>query len=394
MQSIQTDQVTRGCGKLNMRALADFPLDDAMQNGQVTPDDNGRRTDHESESRHFCMHEGEHKVRTCGKPKQDHMHATRVSTRHEGALRPLRLTFGTIVNKLCRSQKQNIIQEHRITTTKLGEGSCGSAYVAIDKMNRSRLAVKVVDLKKVKLHQVLQECEILAKLNHPNIIRLHAHGFPKPSASQPDEEQMSYLIFMELAAGDLFEIVQNGISEARAQHFFRQLVAAVSHCHEQGVAHRDLKLENILITEDGTLKLIDFGLSHCYPIDATGRVDTSLRLHSCVGTASYAAGEVLAGDYDGFCADLWSLGVILFAMISNFFPLSQATNSDWRFLALTSAQKLHRSSMHTIYSWYNRSCDHMSANVISLLDSMLMVDPSRRINLSQVRDHPWVHSLS
>jgi hypothetical protein len=118
------------------------------------------------------------------------------------------------------------------------------------------------------------------------------------------------------------------------------MLDGVNYCHIAGVAHRDLKLENVLLNAEGKLKLIDFGLSHVYPVNrSTGFVDRSKPLRDVCGSKSYAAPEVLAAKgYDGFAADMWSLGVCLFAMLSGFFPLDEATEQDWRFPRLHVAQ--------------------------------------------------------
>merc|ERR1719450_1504017 len=152
--------------------------------------------------------------------------------------------------------------------------------------------------------------------------------------------------------------------EPVARNFFCQMLDGVAYCHLAAVAHRDLKLENVLLNEQGALKLIDFGLSHVYPRQADGSVDRSKPLRDVCGSKSYAAPEVLGGrGYDGFAADMWSLGVCLFAMLSGFFPLDEASNNDWRYPKLLEAQRSKRSTTVTVYGWYKRSPKHLSPEI-------------------------------
>lgn len=278
------------------------------------------------------------------------------------------------------------------TGKKYGEGGYGATYPALDNQSKEPLAVKVIDTRRMKLESIVRECDFLTSLDHPNVITIKAHGLGRKSTGQDH----LYYIFMELASGgELFDQVidrgANAMPEDVARNFMLQLVAGVMHCHERAVAHRDLKLENVLLTKDGVVKVIDFGLSHRYPLRADGSVDTSSPLKDICGSKSYAAPEVLTGKgYNGFAADVWSLGVSLFAMLSGFFPLDEASGKDWRYEKLRAAQSQGRSTTAVVYSWYKRQVTHLSREVIELMDGMLSIDPARRLTLDQVLRHPWM----
>jgi len=168
----------------------------------------------------------------------------------------------------------------------------------------------------------------------------------------------------------------NAMPEEVARGFLRQLLAGVKHCHDNGIAHRDLKLENVLLTKEGVVKVIDFGLSHQYKATSDGTYDRSVPLTDTCGSKSYAAPEVLAArGYDGYAADMWSIGVSLFAMLSGFFPLDEATPKDWRYPRLLDSQSRGKSTTQVVYSWYKRPVTHLSKPVVHLLDSLLAIDP-------------------
>jgi len=274
---------------------------------------------------------------------------------------------------------------------KYGEGGYGATFAAADKATGEKLAVKIIDTRRMKLAAIEKECQILEALSHPNVISVKGHG-----KGGDDKTQHLYFIFMELAGGgELFDQVidrgANAMPEATARGFFRQMLDGVTYCHLAGVAHRDLKLENVLLNAAGVIKLIDFGLSHVYPRLADGTVDRSKPLRDVCGSKSYAAPEVLASrGYDGFAADVWSLGVCLFAMLSGFFPLDEASVNDWRFPKLCDAQANRRSTTEAVYSWYKRSARHLTPEVVHLLDHLLMIDPSKRLTMAQLREHAWV----
>ncbi len=277
---------------------------------------------------------------------------------------------------------------------KYGEGGYGATFAAADKSSGEPLAVKILDMRKVRLDSIQKECNILETLQNRNIIAVRGHG-----SGYGGKHKEHYFIFMELASGgELFDQVidrgSDAMPEAYARNFFCQMLDGVNYCHLAGVAHRDLKLENVLLNAEGVLKIIDFGLSHVYPVDrSTGVtvVDRSKPLRDVCGSKSYAAPEVLAArGYDGFGADMWSLGVCLFAMLSGFFPLDEASAQDWRFPKLCEAQSRGASTVNSVYGFYSRTARHLSREVIDLLDQLLMIDPSKRMTMAQCREHPWV----
>ena len=274
---------------------------------------------------------------------------------------------------------------------KYGEGGYGATFAAADKQSGEKLAVKIIDTRRMKMEAIKKECHILETLAHPNIIHVKGHGLGL------DKHAHLYFIFMELASGgELFDQVidrgANAMEEAVARGFFCQMLDGVAYCHLAGVAHRDLKLENVLLNATGQLKLIDFGLSHVYPRLADKvTIDRSKPLRDVCGSKSYAAPEVLAAKgYDGFAADMWSLGVSLFAMLSGFFPLDEASANDWRYPKLCDAQRAGRSTVHAVYAWYKRSARHLSKEVIHLLDGLLSIEANKRLSMEEVRAHAWV----
>ena len=285
----------------------------------------------------------------------------------------------------------NIFDRYEVNLKrKYGEGGYGATFAAVDKVTNEQLAVKLIDTRRMRPEAIKKECEILEVLNHPNVISVKAH-----SKGRGQHEHI-YFIFMELAGGgELFDQVidrgANAMPEPMARGFFNQILDGVAYCHVAGVAHRDLKLENVLLNAQGVVKLIDFGLSHVYPRLADKSIDRSKPLRDVCGSKSYAAPEVLAArGYDGFVADMWSVGVCLFAMLSGFFPLDEASKNDWRYPKLIEGQQSGRSTVASVYGWYKRSCGHLSREVVHLLDQLLLIDPSKRLTMDGARSHPWV----
>ena len=146
-----------------------------------------------------------------------------------------------------------------------------------------------------------------AGLKHENVVDLKDVVYEPPAGrSRVGKIRM---IMELLSGGELFsEVVDNGgLSEDRSRHFFRQILLGMAYCHGRSLIHRDIKLENLLLTGDKqTVKIADFGLAKDVSEDAARTV---------IGTAKYVAPEMLAGaEYDGFKSDMWSCGVCLYCM--------------------------------------------------------------------------------
>lgn len=274
---------------------------------------------------------------------------------------------------------------------RFGEGGYGITFRAYDRKTEEDVAVKVVDSRRTSVDSLVKECEFMERVQgNEHIIKLLAHGLGINHNSH------LYFIFMERASGgELFDqlTTHNGaVPEAVTRDFASQLCDGLAHCHARGVAHRDIKLENVLLNDKGVIKLIDFGLSHQYPLNPqTGVADRSKPIKGFCGSKSYAAPEVLnQGLYDGFEADMWSLGVSLFGLLNGFFPVDEAKLTDWRFQKLVRAQQDGLSSVATILGWYKKTPAHLSQSAINLLNSLLNIDPHKRPSIEEVMKHPFI----
>jgi len=293
-----------------------------------------------------------------------------------------------------------------LTGRELGRGSNGVVHHAKHSTSGEEIAVKIMTQKRGQV--VPREVAALRRIgSHPNITKLLAHklhnGF--------------HFIAMEAAlGGELYQQVEKhgSLSEARARELMRGVVNGLVHMHSRGVVHRDLKLENLLLDADGTsVRIVDLGLAHVYPLvrprpgSKTGSPDTSFSsaeeagrppqpavqhelLSRVCGTMSYAAPEVLASaPYDGFLADVWSLGVCLFGLVAGFFPVERAKADDRRFEELTRSQVgERRSACDVIYGLYGLASP-LTPPLAKLLDGMLQVVPGRRSSMEQVEGSSW-----
>lgn len=251
------------------------------------------------------------------------------------------------------------------------EKTLGSGHFAVVKLARhvftgEKVAVKVID--KTKLDEVsrahlFQEVRCMKLVQHPNVVRLY---------EVIDTQTKLYLILELGDGGDLYDYIMKhdgGLSEPLAAEYFRQIVRAISYCHQLHVVHRDLKPENVVFFEKlGVVKLTDFGFSNkFYP---------GQKLETSCGSLEYMAPEILLGDsYDAPAVDVWSLGVILFMLVCGRSPFQERNDSE----TLTKIMDCK----------YSMSA-HISEECRELIGAMLVVAPDKRFSLLQIAEHRWL----
>ena len=187
----------------------------------------------------------------------------------------------------------------------LGEGSFGKVHLAMIN-NEKFVAIKVIPTELVESLEI----SIMQSLKHENIVELY---------EVIETSEFVYLVLENVEGDDLLEeIINNGsMTEERAMNLFSELFNAISYCHEQNCAHRDLKLENVLLSNNGDIKVIDFG----FAVNTLESGD----MHSTVcGSGIYTAPEIVKGEsYDAKKSDIWSMGVMLYAMVYGSFPSTE-----------------------------------------------------------------------
>ncbi|KAJ8360705.1 hypothetical protein SKAU_G00172300 [Synaphobranchus kaupii] len=259
--------------------------------------------------------------------------------------------------------KHNLKHRYEFLQT-LGKGTYGKVKKAVERSGRM-VAIKSIRKEKIKDEQDLihirREIEIMSSLNHPHIITIY----------EVFENKHKIVIVMEYASrGDLYDYIceQQKLSEREARHFFRQIVSAVHYCHRNGIVHRDLKLENILLDGQGNVKIADFGLSNLYRGDEY--------LQTFCGSPLYASPEIVNGrPYKGPEVDSWSLGVLLYTLVHDAMPFD---GQDYRNLIRQISTGNYRKPTKP-------------SDACGLIRWMLMVNPERRATLEEIARHWWLN---
>jgi serine/threonine protein kinase len=217
---------------------------------------------------------------------------------------------------------------HCRVVAKIGEGGMGVVYRAYDEVLHRDVAVKVVN-KDTRLdssagQRLLQEARSSSALAHPNICTIHEVG----------ETDGEFYIVMELVEGKSLHgmSTDTGLPPDSVLRYGVQIASALARAHDRGIVHRDLKTANIVVTSDGLVKVLDFGLAKQVGegiFDATTRSFASLQDASSVsGTLPYMAPEILRGDAADYRSDLWALGVVLYEAASGRLPFAGRTGFE------------------------------------------------------------------
>ncbi|KAL8216293.1 hypothetical protein R6Q57_023130 [Mikania cordata] len=249
----------------------------------------------------------------------------------------------------------------------LGEGNFGKVKYAKDVQTGHPFAVKILEKTRIKnlnfTDQIKREIATLKILKHPNVVRLHEVLASKTKI---------YMILEYVNGGELFDTIasKGKLSESDGRKLFQQLIDGVAYCHDKGVYHRDLKLENVLVDAEGSIKISDFGLS---ALPQHFRDDGLL--HTTCGSPNYVAPEILSNrGYDGATSDTWSCGVILYVILTGYLPF------DDRNLAVL-YQKIFKGDVQ-MPKW-------LSSGAKNLIKRILDPNPKTRITMADIKVDEW-----
>ena len=266
---------------------------------------------------------------------------------------------------------------------KLGNGTSGTVYLSYsrDDPDKTLYAIKILS-QTIPNFDILNSCEInfLSKMDHPNILKIHSHGVGPIQFPNGVTQQVYYIIMDYLNHGSLLNQINNniGLGEDLARLIFAQLLDGLEAIHNSNIVHRDIKLDNIMLTgNDYTLKYIDFGFA---TEKSNGLLDTFL------GTPNYAAPELhLKKKYLGVSEDIFSLGVTLFILVTGHLPFLLAVPND----------PLYRHIFCVDYFNYWRKRNiKVSPSFMELFDNLVAFDPSQRPSISEIRKSKWMQEIN
>ncbi|GAA98816.1 hypothetical protein E5Q_05504 [Mixia osmundae IAM 14324] len=256
----------------------------------------------------------------------------------------------------------------------IGGGGFSKVYRA--RKDDKLVAVKVIPVLSGQLDKKLvKEVRIHGALKHANVLALLASHSDATGSTLG--RPAFYIILDYAAGGDLFDKIAPdvGLPDDIANFYCRQLLSAIKYIHSVGICHRDIKPENILLDGAGNLKVSDFGLSSVYSYKGQVRL-----LQDACGSPPYAAPELAHGKaYSAAPIDIWSFGVLLFTLLVGNTPWDQPTESSAEYRAFLTGDLL------TYDPW-----TRIPPQPLSLLLSMLTVEPHKRPTISQLEQHPWI----
>uniref|UniRef100_A0A673J6Y2 MAP/microtubule affinity-regulating kinase 3 n=1 Tax=Sinocyclocheilus rhinocerous TaxID=307959 RepID=A0A673J6Y2_9TELE len=248
----------------------------------------------------------------------------------------------------------------------IGKGNFAKVKLAKHVLTGKEVAVKIIDktqLNSSSLQKLFREVRIMKLLNHPNIVKLF---------EVIETDKTLYLVMEYASGGEVFDyLVAHGrMKEKEARAKFRQIVSAVQYCHQKCIVHRDLKAENLLLDADMNIKIADFGFSNEFTLGN--------KLDTFCGSPPYAAPELFQGKkYDGPEVDVWSLGVILYTLVSGSLPFDGQNLKELR-------ERVLRGKYRIPF--------YMSTDCENLLKKFLILNPTKRGSLDQIMKDRWMNA--
>jgi MAP/microtubule affinity-regulating kinase len=249
----------------------------------------------------------------------------------------------------------------------LGRGAYAAVKFGTHKQSKQQVAIKTYEKARLRDPQrkqsVKREMQILQKLQHPNIIRLH---------ETLESSKQIYIVMEYVGKLSLQDYLKTTtlrrLQEPAGKSLFRQVVKGIEYCHRLHVAHRDIKLENILLDDKENVKVIDFGFSAVLSAES--------RTRAFCGTPNYMAPEIIMRrDYKAQPVDIWALGVLLYAMLTGKFPFKGSNNDE-----------LFRNICKGDFD----IPEDISSEAKDLIRRMVVVDPRQRPTCTEVLKHLWL----
>lgn len=263
-----------------------------------------------------------------------------------------------------RTSEEPHIGRYRLLKT-IGKGNFAKVKLAKHLPTGKEVAIKIIDktqLNPSSLQKLFREVRIMKMLDHPNIVKLY---------QVIETEKTLYLVMEYASGGEVFDyLVAHGrMKEKEARAKFRQIVSAVQYCHQKRIIHRDLKAENLLLDGEMNIKIADFGFSNEF---VPGQ-----KLDTFCGSPPYAAPELFQGKkYDGPEVDVWSLGVILYTLVSGSLPFDGANLKELR-------ERVLRGKYRIPF--------YMSTDCENLLKKFLVLNPAKRASLETIMKDKWMN---
>ncbi|KAK4129652.1 kinase-like protein [Parathielavia appendiculata] len=305
-----------------------------------------------------------------------------------------------------RREKQTKFGEYILGNT-IGEGEFGKVKLGWKQEGGVQVAIKLIKKDQLggnpsRMAKIMREVAILKQLTHPNIVKLH----------KMEESERHYGIVLEYASGgELFDYILNHryLKDNAARRLFAQLVSGVGYLHKKGIVHRDLKLENLLLDRHKNIIITDFGFANTFDpndelseeeelnltdrefvkrmgldkVKPNGSRKGDLMQTSC-GSPCYAAPELVVSDslYTGRKVDVWSCGVILYAMLAGYLPFDDdPANPEGDNINL-----LYKYIVNTPLTFP----EYVTPHARDLLRRILVPNPRKRADLFEVARHSWL----